>query len=107
MVTGIRVWGNGLEWILLTTCPVAEIEDALRITGWYAVRRTVEEFHKAWKTGCRAAPRRLASADRLIPRGDLWPSSPSGCSRCLMRPGVTAILQARRRHRPSRSSRSN
>jgi hypothetical protein len=67
MVTGIRVWGNGLEWILLTTCPVAEVEDALRITGWYAVHRTVEEFHKAWKTGCRAAPRRLASADRLIP----------------------------------------
>jgi hypothetical protein len=33
MVTGIRVWGNGLEWILLTTCPVADVNDALRITG--------------------------------------------------------------------------
>lgn len=66
-VTGIRVWGNGLEWILLTTCPVADVNDALRITGWYALRWTVEEFHKAWKTGCRAEQRRLAGADRLIP----------------------------------------
>lgn len=56
-----------MEWILLTTCPVATVEDALRITGWYAVRWTVEEFHQAWKTGCRAEQRRLASADRLIP----------------------------------------
>ena len=32
------------------------------------LRWTVEEFHKAWKTGCRAEQRRLASADRLIPR---------------------------------------
>jgi hypothetical protein len=27
----------------------------------------VEEFHKAWKTGCQAEARRLATADRLIP----------------------------------------
>jgi hypothetical protein len=27
----------------------------------------VEEFHKAWKTGCRAEPRQLEEADRLVP----------------------------------------
>lgn len=66
-VTGIRVWGHGLEWILLTTGPVAEAQDALQRTGWYALRWTVEDFHKAWKTGCRVEHRRLAAADRLTP----------------------------------------
>lgn len=46
---------------------MADVDDALRITGWYALRGMVEEFHKAWKTGCRAEQRRLAGADRLIP----------------------------------------
>lgn len=66
-ISGVRVWGNGLEWILLTTCPVMGAEDAIRIAEWYAIRWTVEEFHKAWKTGCRAEARRLATADRLMP----------------------------------------
>lgn len=66
-ITGIRVWGHGLEWILLTTLPATGADDAIRIAEWYAIRWTVEEFHKAWKTGCQAEARRLASADRLIP----------------------------------------
>ena len=35
--------------------------------SWYTRRWIVEEFHKAWKTGCRAEERRLTQADRLVP----------------------------------------
>src|SRR5512135_313878 len=30
-LTGVRVWGKGLEWILLTTLPVLAADDAIRI----------------------------------------------------------------------------
>ncbi len=53
--------------MLLTTRPVESLEQALEIISWYTRRWIVEEFHKAWKTGCRAEERRLAQADRLVP----------------------------------------
>ena len=56
-----------LEWLLLTTRPVESLDQALEIIAWYARRWIVEEFHKAWKTGCRAEQRRLEEADRLVP----------------------------------------
>ena len=66
-VRGVRVWNGTLEWLLLTTRPVETLDQALEIISWYARRWTVEDFHKAWKTGCRAEQRRLAQADRLVP----------------------------------------
>jgi Transposase DNA-binding len=41
-----------LEWILLTDLPVAALEEADRVIGWYARRPVVEELHKGMKTGC-------------------------------------------------------
>src|SRR4051812_44256265 len=46
---------------------VESLDQALEIVAWYTRRWIVEEFHKAWKTGCRAEERRLAQADRLVP----------------------------------------
>jgi hypothetical protein len=66
-VQGVRVWNGRLEWLLLTTRPVETLDQALDIIAWYARRWVVEEFHKAWKTGCRAEQRRLEEADRLVP----------------------------------------
>jgi hypothetical protein len=66
-VRGVRVWNDSLEWLLLTTRPVASLEQALDIIGWSSRRWTVEEFHKAWKTGCRAEQRQLEQADRPVP----------------------------------------
>ena len=66
-VWGVRVWNDALEWLLLTTLPVESLDQALEIIAWYARRWTVEEFHKAWKTGCRAEQRQLEEADRLVP----------------------------------------
>jgi len=67
-VRGVRVWNDRLEWLLLTTRPIESLDQALEIISWYTRRWIVEEFHKAWKTGCRAEERRLAQADRLVPR---------------------------------------
>jgi Transposase Tn5 dimerisation domain/Transposase DDE domain len=67
-VRGVRVWNGTLEWLLLTTRPVESLDQALAIVSWYTRRWIVEEFHKAWKTGCRAEERRLTQADRLGPR---------------------------------------
>jgi Transposase DNA-binding/Transposase DDE domain/Transposase Tn5 dimerisation domain len=67
-VRGVRVWNDRLEWLLLTTRPIESLDQALEIVSWYTRRWIVEEFHKAWKTGCRAEERRLTQADRLVPR---------------------------------------
>ena len=66
-VSGVRVWNDTLEWLLLTTRPVESLDQALEIIAWYTRRWIVEEFHKAWKTGCRAEQRQLEEADRLVP----------------------------------------
>jgi hypothetical protein len=66
-VSGVRVWNDTLEWLLLTTRPVESLDQALEIIAWYTRRWMIEEFHKAWKTGCRAEQRQLEEADRLVP----------------------------------------
>lgn len=52
-----------LEWRLLTTEPVDTLEQALKIVGYYEKRWLIEEFHKCWKTGCRAEDRPFQSFD--------------------------------------------
>jgi DDE family transposase len=66
-VRGVRVWNDSLDWLLLTTRPVESLDQALEIISRYPQRWVVEEFHKAWKTGCRAEQRQLEEADRLVP----------------------------------------
>jgi hypothetical protein len=41
-----------LEWVVLCDLPAAAFADACRRVDWYACRPTVEEYHKAMKTGC-------------------------------------------------------
>lgn len=66
-VQGVRIWNGTVEWLLLTTRPVETLDQALEIIAWYTRRWVGEEFHKAWKTGCRIEQRRLEQADRLVP----------------------------------------
>jgi hypothetical protein len=70
----VRVWevdappgAEPVEWVLLTSVPVATLADALRVAEWYACRWLVEEYHKCLKTGCAAEARQLEHADRLEP----------------------------------------
>lgn len=53
------------EWILLTTEPLCSTDAIDRVIGYYEGRWLIEEFHKAWKTGCRVEQRRLQSLGNL------------------------------------------
>lgn len=71
--TVVRVWEEQppegvepLEWILLTDQSVETLETALVCAQQYATRWTIEEFHKALKTGLGAERLQLESAHRLF-----------------------------------------
>jgi hypothetical protein len=54
---------DGISWVLLTTEPVSTIEQALKVVQYYSARWLIEEFHKAWKSGCKMEERRLQSLE--------------------------------------------
>jgi hypothetical protein len=54
-----------VEWLLLTTVPVASVADALDRLAWYACRWGIEVWHKVLKSGCQIEARQLETADRL------------------------------------------
>jgi len=56
---------EALEWMLLTTCPVATMEDAIEKLNWYAKRWCIEIYHRTLKSGCKIEERQLGSADRI------------------------------------------
>lgn len=56
-----------VRWVLLTSEPVRNFNDAWRIIGWYEQRPLVEEYHKCLKTGCRVEARQYQTAARLAP----------------------------------------
>jgi hypothetical protein len=70
----VRVWEaappegqEAIEWILLTSEPIADLADAVRVARYYALRWLIEEYHQCLKSGCRVEARQLESADRLEP----------------------------------------
>lgn len=70
----VRVWEANpppgekpLEWLLITNHPVATAKDALLIKTWYEWRWTIEELHKAMKTGCAIESLQFHDVDRLQP----------------------------------------
>jgi hypothetical protein len=64
---GVRVWGEELEWLLLTTLPVEDEHAAQEKVDWYGQRWTIEQYHKALKTGCRVERRQVRTAERFLP----------------------------------------
>jgi hypothetical protein len=56
-----------LEWILLTNDPVENFEDACERIDWYSSRWTIEEYHKALKSGCGIETLQFTTEDRLQP----------------------------------------
>lgn len=70
----VRVWETNppagekaLEWLLLTNHPVNSVDDALQVKTWYEWRWTIEEFHKAKKTGCSIESLQFHDVKRLRP----------------------------------------
>lgn len=54
-----------LQWMLLTSVPVASAEDAAERVQWYTRRWGIEVFHRVLKSGCLIEDRQLGTADRL------------------------------------------
>lgn len=54
-----------IEWMLLTTVEVKDVQDAHQRVEWYAKRWGIEIFHRTLKSGCRIKDRQLGTADRL------------------------------------------
>jgi hypothetical protein len=56
---------SGVEWMLLTNVPIANIEDAKKMAKWYCMRWHVENFHRILKSGCKIKDCRLESYESL------------------------------------------
>ena len=54
-----------LEWMLLTTMPVENFQQACEKLEWYTKRWNIETFHRTLKSGCQIETRQLGSADRI------------------------------------------
>lgn len=54
-----------LSWLLLTTEPVTTALEVKKVSDYYRMRWQIEEFHKAWKSGCRLEERRLQKVDNF------------------------------------------
>jgi len=54
-----------IEWLLLTTCPVATAAAAFTLVDYYVCRWSIEVWHKVLKSGCKIEARQLETAERL------------------------------------------
>ena len=70
----VRIWENNpppgedpLEWMVITNHPAETADAALLVKSWYEWRWTVEELHKAMKTGCGIESLCFQHVDRLQP----------------------------------------
>lgn len=55
-----------VNWVLLTTLPVNDLDAARAIVTAYTQRWLIERFHYVLKSGCRMEERQLRTANRLI-----------------------------------------
>jgi hypothetical protein len=56
---------KAIEWFLLTTLPVATLEDAVRVLTFYTYRWRIERFHYVLKSGCGVERLQLETGRRL------------------------------------------
>jgi hypothetical protein len=54
-----------VEWVLLTTLPLATPEDAIQCLRWYCCRWRIEDWHRVLKSGCRVEALAHDTAERL------------------------------------------
>jgi hypothetical protein len=57
---------EAVEWLLLTTEPIATEDDMAFVVDSYRARWVIEEYFKALKTGCAYEARQLESYDALL-----------------------------------------
>jgi Druantia protein DruA/Transposase DNA-binding/Transposase Tn5 dimerisation domain len=77
-VPAVRIWAvyileqasdervdSPIEWMLLTTVEIKDLQDAKKRVEWYSGRWGIEVYHRTLKSGCRIKDRQLGTADRL------------------------------------------
>ena len=57
---------EAINWKLITDLPINSLKDAIEKLQWYAMRWKIETFHKILKSGCKAEPSKLRTAERLV-----------------------------------------
>lgn len=56
-----------IEWTLLTSIPLLNIEDALQVIEWYLCRWQIEIYFKVLKSGCTIEKLQLTEKERFDP----------------------------------------
>jgi hypothetical protein len=56
-----------VEWILVTTLPIATPDQVRRIIAYYWVRWGIEILFRTWKSGGRIERRRFEDIERVLP----------------------------------------
>lgn len=56
---------DAVQWLLLTTLPVATAEQAEQCLRWYALRWRIEDWHRILKSGCAIEDYAHETAERL------------------------------------------
>lgn len=69
--TVVRVWGESekgekIEWFLYTDMEINSVEDAIKVVQYYALRWTIEIYHKILKTGLKAENLQLETAHAIF-----------------------------------------
>jgi hypothetical protein len=54
-----------VDWMLATTVPVTNFEEAIERVRWYALRWGIEVFHRVIKSGCRIEDRQLDDSESI------------------------------------------
>jgi hypothetical protein len=57
---------EALSWMLLTTLAIQSEEDAVQYVEYYALRYTIELFHKVLKSGCGIEEHQFESVEALM-----------------------------------------
>jgi hypothetical protein len=57
--------GTDVSWLLITTLPIATLEDIFRVVDYYVARWIIEVFFRVFKTGCRVEEIQLEKVARL------------------------------------------
>ncbi|MEQ1905038.1 MAG: IS4 family transposase [Pirellulaceae bacterium] len=55
-----------VQWLLLTTLPIASLDEVLTIIDYYCCRWPIENFFKVLKSGCRVEERQFETLDREL-----------------------------------------
>jgi hypothetical protein len=53
-----------VDWLLITTLPIASPEETLRVVDYYVGRWPIEPFFRTYKTGCRVEEIQLETTER-------------------------------------------